>query len=215
MTTDWPALFMTAVYPILIISGIIFLSWTTIQRRRNMENLMENVNKKFAANVVLSAKDVIHIGRGFDLSPKCSGDVIYKLYTEANDPTSYAMLKRLIYDIEKEEAFDDLPDEVKPSLTRIAKLIDNTNDPSDKHILLPITTTLNKYVELKTEQEKAKKQTSRAYIITIISFIVGATSFYYTLKSPSADDMKTAVEQVLSEKQPTDLQKNRSPAPKP
>ncbi|MDE2260304.1 MAG: hypothetical protein KGK17_08285 [Betaproteobacteria bacterium] len=80
------------------------------------------------------------------------------------------------------------------------KPIDNTNDPSDKHILLPITTTLNKYVELKTEQEKAKNRRPELTIVTIISFIVGATSFCYTLKSPSTDDMKRAVEQVLSEK---------------
>ena len=200
MPTDWITLFMTAFYPLLIVSGIIFLSWTTIQRRRNMEMLKENVNKKLAANVSMSAKDIIHIGRGFDLSPKSSSDVIYKLYTDANDPTSYAILKTLVSDFEKEEAFDDLPDEVKPSLTRIVKLIDHTNDPADKHILLPITTTLNKYVELKAEQEKAKKQTNRAYIITIISFVVGATSFYFTLKSPSADDIKKTVEQALSNK---------------
>jgi hypothetical protein len=200
MTSDGFTLFMTAIYPVLIVCGIIFLSWTSIQRRRNLVKLMENVSKKLAANVSLSAKDIIHIGRGFHLSPKSSGEAIYKLYTEANDPNSYAALKALISNLEKEEAFDDLPDEVKPSMMRIAKLIDHSGDPADKHILLPITTTLNKYVELKVEQEKAKKQTYRAYIITIISFMVGASSFYFTLKSPSADDIKKTVEQVLIEK---------------
>jgi hypothetical protein len=163
---------------------------------------MENVSKKLAANVNLSAKDIIHIGRGFYLSPKSSGEVIYKLYTEANDPNSYAALKSLVSDLEKEEAFDDLPDEVKPSMMRMVKLIDQSSDPADKHILLPITTTLNKYVELKVEQEKAKKQTNRAYIITIISFMVGAISFYFTLKSPSADDIRKTIEQVLEKKSP-------------
>jgi len=200
MMTDWSTLFMTTLYPLLIVCGIVFLSWTAIQRRRNMEKLKDNVNQKLAAHVHLTAKDIIHIGKGFELSPKSSGDVIYRLYTSANDADSYAILKALVSDLEKEEAFDDLPDEVKPSLTRIVKLIDHANDPADKYILLPITTTLNKYVELKTEQEKAKRQTNRAYFITIISFIVGTTSFYFTLKSPSADDIKHTVEQVMGEK---------------
>jgi hypothetical protein len=202
MTNDGFSLFMTVIYPVFIVSGIIFLSWTSIQRRRNIDKLMENVSKKLAANVNLTAKDIIHIGRGFYLSPKSSGEVIYKLYTAANDPNSYAALKTLVSDLEKEEAFDDLPDEVKPSMMRMVKLIDQSSDPADRHILLPITTTLNKYVELKVEQDKAKKQTNRAYVITIISFMVGAISFYFTLKSPSADDIKKTVEQVLQEKSP-------------
>lgn len=103
-------------------------------------------------------------------------------------------------EIEKEEPFDELPDEVKPSLSRLSKLIEKSNDSADKHILLPVTTALTKYVELKVEQEKAKKQTNRAYVITIISFVVGAISFYFTLKSPSEADIKKAMEQVLSEK---------------
>ncbi len=202
MTNDGFSLFLTVIYPVFIVSGIIFLSWTSIQRRRNIDKLMENVSKKLAAHVNLTAKDIIHIGRGFYLSPKSSGEVIYKLYTAANDPNSYAALKTLVSDLEKEEAFDDLPDEVKPSMMRMVKLIDQSSDPADRHILLPITTTLNKYVELKVEQDKAKKQTNRAYVITIISFMVGAISFYFTLKSPSADDIKKTVEQVLQEKSP-------------
>ena len=205
MTNDGFSLFLTVIYPVFIVSGIIFLSWTSIQRRRNIDKLMENVSKKLAAQVNLTAKDIIHIGRGFYLSPKSSGEVIYKLYTEANDPNSYAALKTLVSDLEKEEAFDDLPDEVKPSMMRMVKLIDQSSDPADRHILLPITTTLNKYVELKVEQDKAKKQTNRAYVITIISFMVGAISFYFTLKSPSADDIKKTVEQVLQEKSPERL----------
>lgn len=205
MTNDGFSLFLTVIYPVFIVSGIIFLSWTSIQRRRNIDKLMENVSKKLAAQVNLTAKDIIHIGRGFYLSPKSSGEVIYKLYTEANDPNSYAALKTLVSDLEKEEAFDDLPDEVKPSMMRMVKLVDQSSDPADRHILLPITTTLNKYVELKVEQDKAKKQTNRAYVITIISFMVGAISFYFTLKSPSADDIKKTVEQVLQEKSPERL----------
>ena len=45
-----------------------------------------------------------------------------------------------------------------------------------------------------------RKQTNRAYLITMISFFVGAISLYFTLKSPSDGDIKKAVEQVFSER---------------
>jgi hypothetical protein len=63
----------------------------------------------------------------------------------------------LVVEIEKEEPFDELPDEVKPSLSRLLKIIESSKDESDKHVLLPITSALNKYTELKLEQEKNKK----------------------------------------------------------
>jgi hypothetical protein len=191
---------MAVLYIVLIMGAGIFLSWMTIQKRKNKERMRANVVKKLTANVMLSAKDIIHIGRGYDLSPQSSRDVVFKLHADVDDPASFSTLKALVAEIEKEEPFDELPDEVKPSLSRLSKLIEQSNDSADKHILLPVTTTLTKFVELKAEQEKAKKQTNRAYVITIISFVVGAISFYFTLKSPSETDIKKAMEQVLSER---------------
>jgi hypothetical protein len=192
-------LLLAAFYLLVIAGAVVFLSWMEIQRRINMERMRKNVSEKLAANVTLSVKDIACIGRGFDLSAQSSRDVIYKLYVEANDPVSFEALKALIADIESEEPFDELPDEVKPSLYRIGKLIESSSAVSDKNILLPISTTLNKYVELKAEQEKAKSQIYRAYAITIISFVVGAMSFYFMLKSPSEGDIKKVMEQVLAE----------------
>ena len=200
MTKDMFNVFIAALYVLMIGGAVVYLSWMTLQRRKNMERMRANVSKKLAANVSLSAKDVVYIGRGFDLSAKSSRDVIYKLYTDTDDLTPFSILKTLVSDIEKEEPFDELPDEVKPSLCRLGKLIENSADMSDKHILMPITATLNKYVELKSEQDKARKQTNRAYVITVISFVVGAISFYFTLKSPSEGDIKKALEQVMTER---------------
>lgn len=200
MTKDLFNLFIAVLYIVLIVGAGVFLSWMTLQKRKNKEKMRSNVIKKLAENVRLSAKDIIHIGRGYDLSPQSSRDVVFKLHADVDDPASFSTLKALVAEIEKEEPFDELPDEVKPSLSRLSKLIEQSSDSADKHILLPVTTTLTKYVELKNEQEKAKKQTNRAYVITIISFVVGAISFYFTLKSPSEADIKKAMEQVLSEK---------------
>lgn len=200
MTKDLFNLFIAALYIVMIVGAGVFLSWMTIQKRKNKDRMRANVVKKLTSNVTLSAKDIIHIGRGFDLSPQSSRDVVFKLHADVDDPAFFSTLKALVAEIEKEEPFDELPDEVKPSLSRLSKLIEQSNDSADKHILLPVTTTLTKYVELKVEQEKAKKQTNRAYVITIISFVVGAISFYFTLKSPSEADIKKAMEQVVSEK---------------
>ncbi|SDL97124.1 hypothetical protein [Stutzerimonas balearica] len=203
MTNEVFNLFMAAFYIAVIAGAIVFVFWMTIQKRKNMERMKGNIKHKLSSSVSLSAKDITLIGRGFDLSPKSSRDVIYRLYAEVNEPKAFSELQNLVVEIEKEEPFDELPDEVKPSLSRLLKIIESSKDESDKHVLLPITSTLNKYTELKLEQEKTKKQTSRAYIITIISFVVGAISFYFTLKSPSDVDIKRAMEQVLIERSAT------------
>lgn len=187
-------------YILLIAGAGIYLSWIAIQRRKNMAMMSENIKTKLKANVALSPKKIVHIGRGYSLSAKQSRDVIYNLYANIDDPASHDALDSLVSEIEKVELFDDLPEEVKPSMSRIAKLIDNSSESSDKQILTPVATKLNEYVELKAEQEKMRKQTNRAYLITMISFFVGAISLYFTLKSPSDGDIKKAVEQVFSER---------------
>jgi hypothetical protein len=53
-------------------------------------------------------------------------------------------------------------------------------------------------VEQKSEQEKLKKQTNRAYVVTIISFVVGAISFYFTLTSPSAEDIAREIQAITN-----------------
>lgn len=200
MTKDLLNLFMAIFYLAVTAGAVVFVFWMTIQRKKNMERMKSNIKNKLTASVSLTAKDITLIGRGFDLSSKNSHDAVYKLYAETDDANAFSSLKKLVEEIEKEEPFDDLPDEVKPSLSRLVKLVESSQELSDKHVLLPITSTLNKYTELKLEQEKSKKQTNRAYVITIISFVVGAISFYFTLKSPSDVEIKKAMEQVLIER---------------
>lgn len=187
-------------YSLLVVGAGIYLSWMAIQRQKNMSMMSANIKNKLKANIRLSPKNIVHIGRGYNLTAKMSRDVIYNLYATIDDAASHAVLDALVADIEKEELFDDLPDEVKPSMLRLTKLVDNSTEFSDKQVLSPITRKLNEYVELKAEQEKAKKQTNRAYLITVISFMVGVLSFYYTFKTPSDGDIKKTVEEVFNEK---------------
>lgn len=173
---------------------MIFISWITIQRRKNAEAMRKNIHAKLESNIQLSSKDVVNIGKSFDLTAFQARKVIYKIFRDAEDKATFESLKNLVQEIEIEEPFDDMPDEVKPSLARLSKIIEESAEESDKHILTPITGTLSKYVELRSEQEKLKKQTNRAYVVTIVSFVIGAISFYFTLSSPSAKDIANEIQ---------------------
>lgn len=187
-------------YVFIIIAFSIFMSWITIQKRKNAEAMRKNIHGKLKSNIQLSSKDVVNIGKSFDLTAFQSRKVLYKIFRDAEDKESFESLKKLVQEIEAEEPYDDMPDEVKPSLARLSKITKDSTEESDKHILTPITGILSKYVELKSEQEKLKKQTNRAYFVTIVSFVVGAISFYFTLTSPSAKDIVKEME-VINESQ--------------
>lgn len=177
-----------------------FAAWTMLQKRKSSAGLRSNILKKLQASVELSAKDVLFLGRGYGLSSKSCREAIFKLFADVEEADQYNALKALAIEFEREEPFDDLPDEVKPSMLRLAKLVELSGEPSDNRILDPVTATLNKYTELQHEQKKAKKQTYRAYVITIVSFLVGAVSFYLTWRSPSEADIKKAMQEVMFER---------------
>lgn len=194
MSQELLNIFMAVFYITAIVFMVLFVSWLKIQRRKNSEAMRKNIISKFSSEIALTAKDVVHIGKAFDLSAHQARKVIYDIYSEANEKGEFNKLQELIRDIEKEEPFDELPDEVKPSLIRLTKISESSGEESDKHILSPIVQTLNKYVELKSEQEKLKKQTNRAYVITIISFIFGAVSTYFTISAPSATEIAKEIQ---------------------
>lgn len=203
MTAEFSTYIVAAIYSLVTASGIVYLSWINIKRRKSRESMRSNIEKKLQANVTLTAKDIIHIGRGLGLSPQDSRNAVFGLHAQVDDKATFSTLRALTSELEKEELFDELPDEVKPSLSRISRLIEQSVDSADKNVLLPLTTTLAKYVELKAEQEKAKQQTYRAYVITIISFVIGSVSFYYTLRSPTAADIKMEMQKVMADRQAT------------
>ena len=185
-------------YILIFIMVAGFISWITIQRRKNADAMRNNIYAKLKAGFKLSAKDIVNIGKPFDLTAFQSRKVVYKIFSDAEDKESFERLKQMVQEIETEEPFDDMPDEVKPSLVRLSKIVEESEEKSDKNILVLITGTLTKYVELKSEQEKLKKQTNRAYVVTVVSFVVGEISFYFTLTSPSAKDIAREIQKTTS-----------------
>ncbi|MGS0680194.1 hypothetical protein ACVBIL_03425 [Shewanella sp. 125m-7] len=194
MTQNTLNLFMGAFYVIAILIAIGFTSWMVIVKRKNMALMKKNVLGKLSSGFELSSKDIVHIGRGFGLTPYQSRNIIYKIHGDIIDKDEFYRLKNLIEDIEKEEPFDELPDEVKPSLIRLTAITSNSSSESDRHLLSPIVHTLSKYMDMTSEQENLKKKTNRAYILTVVSFLIGAISFYFTLQSPSAEQIATEIQ---------------------
>ncbi len=89
MTKEVLNLFMAVFYIAVMAGAIVFVFWMTIQKRKNMESMKGNIKQKLSSSVSLSAKDITLIGRSFDLSPKSSRDVIYRLYAEVDEPTTF------------------------------------------------------------------------------------------------------------------------------
>src|SRR5690554_7656358 len=123
---------VTGSYILIMIAFTIFMSWLTIQRRKNADAMQKNVHAKMASGIQLSAKDVVNIGKSFDLTAFQSRKVIYKIFREADNKETFESLKKLVKEIESEEPFDDMPDEVKPSLARITKIAEGS-DRSEEH----------------------------------------------------------------------------------
>ncbi|ENM5799950.1 heme exporter protein CcmD [Vibrio mimicus] len=183
-------------YAIVIIAFLGLMVWSVRKREENRKRLQADLKSKLESGFNLTSQDIVLLGRAHDLSPSNSRLALYRVYKDISDSGSFDKLKELVSEIHKEEPFDTMPDEVKPSLSRILELTSNTTSETDKHLLTPITNILTKYQDLVEEQRKTKKQATVAYLITIISFVIGAVSLYYAITAPTAADIATQLSQM-------------------
>jgi preprotein translocase subunit YajC len=189
LSKEYLNLFLVFFYLAVLLAMGLFFSWFAINRRKKMDAMMKNVLAKFKAGISLNTKDVTNIGKAYDLTAHQARKVIYRIYSEANAEEEFSKLKELVSELEKEEPFDDLPPEVKPSLIRLTKIPAEPGEESDKHLLSPVVQNLSKYVDLLAEKEGLKKKTNRAYLVTIVSFIFGMVSTYFTVTAPTAAEI--------------------------
>ncbi|WP_158530070.1 hypothetical protein [Delftia acidovorans] len=185
-------------YGIIFLIGGVGISFVTLEKRKARRSLRESISKKMTGGIQLSAADIITMAKGVGLQRPSVNRIVYKLLHDTYDPQLFQQLKALSGQLEKEEPFDDLPEEVKPSLIRLTELCDGSQQKSDQFLLTPIQKTLGSYVELKAEAEKTKKQTKWVNTIGIVSFIIGTWGFYLTWKSPDAKDIEAAVARALN-----------------
>ncbi|NRF28247.1 hypothetical protein [Vibrio coralliilyticus] len=185
-------------YAIVIILFIIIAFLSVRKREVNRKRLQVDLKSKLENGFNLTSQDIVLLGRAHDLSPSNSRLALYRVYKDIVDSDSFEKLKRLVSEIHKEEPFDTMPDEVKPSLSRMLELASNSSSETDKHLLTPITNILTKYQELVEEQKKTKKQANIAYIVTIVSFVIGAVSLYYAVTAPTATEIAIQLEGMTS-----------------
>jgi hypothetical protein len=176
------------------------------------KKLRLNIAEKIKANLKLSVADIINIGRGIGTSRSDSIEVIYELLAEAKEEKDITTVKSLIDEINKKEPFDDLPEEVKPSMIRLAELCSNAQTDSDRSLLIPIRRTLADYRIMQADHQKIKTQSKISYIITIISVCIGVIGLVFAFRAPNREYIKDAIESsIKSEVQKLESKKGSEP----
>ena len=199
MSQETINLLIGSIYIFAILFAIVVGTSIVIIDKKRSRFMKANLKEKIKSKIELTASDVVNIGKAFRLTPYQSRRVVYQIFSEINDKESFYKLKALVNEIEKEEPFDDLPEEVKPSMIRLTSLASSSSEPNDKQLLSPISHTLKKYVDLLAEQDLLKKKTNRAWLVTLVSFVIGAISFYFTVTAPTASDIASQLNEITIE----------------
>jgi len=183
-------------YALIIIGSFFLIVWTNKKREEKIKKLQIDLKLKIENKFELTSQDISLLGLAYGLSPSSSRLALYRVYKDIDNKDNFLLLKKLVIAIQKEEPFDTMPDEVKPSLSRILELTSNSESDTDRHILTPITNILTKYQELIEDRNKTRKQTNIAYTLTIVSFFVGAISLYFAVSTPSAEEIASKLNEL-------------------
>lgn len=183
-------------YSIVIIIFVALIIWAQMKKEEKLRRMQSDLKDKITKNFKLSPQDITLLGRAHGLSPISSRLALYRVYKDIDDSESFEKLKILVREIQKEEPFDTMPDEIKPSLSRISELTSSSDNESDRHLLTPITNIMVKYLDLVEVQRRTKKQAYIAYILTIVSFVIGVVSLYFAIKTPSAAEIAQQLKQM-------------------
>jgi translation elongation factor EF-1beta len=164
------------------------------RREKKRTKLKEQIKKKIDNKIDLEANEIADIGRGFGLSAGNAMDVLYQLYSEAEDGESHSRYKKLLLEINRTEPFESLPEEVRPSLARLSEISHLTNQESDKELLHPITKVLEEYQEMKRDHATMRKQNKISYIVALISFFVGVVGLVLAFTGPSKEFIQEQIQ---------------------
>jgi len=177
------------IYGIIIIFFACFAVVEVRKRNENIKNLEADLKNKIKNKFELTSNDITLIGQAYGLSPTNSRLALYRVYRDIEDKEVFDALNKLVAEIQENEPFDTMPDEVKPSLSRLQVLTSKSDVESDKHLLTPITNILTKYQQLLEDKKKTQKKSNIAYTLTVASSLVGVVGLYFAFVSPSAQDI--------------------------
>ena len=180
----------------IILILIIFSIYTTRSffiHRENKQKFISTLFKELNSKNSININDIKSMKEALGLDEFITRKYIKSLHFE--EGIDREKLRLLIQDIQKEEPFDDCPIELKNVLITLENKLEK-----DKGLLSPITKALEELNQNRKDLKKVKKQSYIAYLIGIISFIIGLLSFYFTLQSPSKEELKTIIELSIKEK---------------
>ena len=196
------------IYGIIIIFFVFLAVMEVRKRKESIKKLETDLKNKIKNKFVLSPNDITLIGQAYGLSPSNSRLALYRVYRDIEDKEVFDSLNKLVAEIQENEPFDTMPDEVKPSLSRLQILTSKSNLESDKHLLTPITNILTKYQQLLEDKKKNQKKSNIAYTLTVASSLVGIIGLYLAFVSPSAQDIAKELND-LSKQELHNTQTNR------
>lgn len=194
---DW---FPTILVPIMIVS-MAFLTrqmsrMTLMVDDRSKERrkaLLDNIAEKLKDNIDLNVQDILNIGRGVGASHSDSIGVIFQLLAAAKDGQEVAAAKKLVAELNAKEPFEDLPEEVKPSLLRLSEMCKQATSDSDKSLLIPVHRALATYKTMLIDHATIKSQSRISYVVAIVSVCIGIVGLVLAFRTPSVK----AIEQVV------------------
>lgn len=188
------------IYTILLLFIVIFIPFMIYKEKANQKKFKTRLIELIKSNNDLSIVDIKAMSNGVNISEFAARKIIDQLYYA--DKINLNSIRNLREFIQKEEPFDGCSNELKPTLIGINEILINHGSESQKHLLNPIIPELKELNQIKHEHKKMKKQNYIAYVIAIVSFIIGSISFFYTVKAPSSKDIANAVvERINAEKQ--------------
>jgi hypothetical protein len=184
------------------------LSWLMVpdpgKHRREMRvRVKAALALKLDSDIPMTSQDVIDVGRGLGTSPSIATDAIYELFAESENKEVFSKVRHLIDDLQREEPFESLPEEAKPSLARIATLCENSQQTTDKALLHPIVKVLDEYQEMKREHAGLKRQGRISYVIALVSFFIGVVGLILAFSGPSrsyiSDEVQGSTQTIMKE----------------
>lgn len=103
-----------------------FLIETERKDNDKRNKLHQNVLDKLKNGIQLNLQDIIDIGRGLGVAKGDCVEVIYSIFAETKDDKNIVAIRHLIAESKKRAPYEDVPEEAKASILRIAELCDNS-----------------------------------------------------------------------------------------
>jgi hypothetical protein len=201
---------------ILAASGARFLTPLLDEQRnrrgKRRTKVKELLNAKMGKGIGLTIQDILDVARGSGASSSDGIEALYELYATTEDQEIHERLKVLLADFNREEPFESLPEEARPSLARIYTLCEESTLATDRELLHPIRKLLEEYQTMKQEHQSIKKQSWISYIIAIVSFFIGAIGLILAFQGPSKDFVSKEIRSALTEQFDKDSAQKAAPS---